>query len=303
MEALLAAVDQHTEENSRGSSEPSTESVTSSYTPHLDHQEEPVRASINNVARQNNLHAQKIPEEDLDLARFESVRYLGDLSAIKFLSKSFSLEESMSSYLPGHHVERLGKDTFLCAANKVPDDPPHSNLQDYNTRFKWLKNYVGLDVAACDRLISLLVFISLSSQPLHTCIDHGLHRYFLNIHPIFPIVNKHTFLLRYRGQSKSYPSTIVFNAMLGAAARYLEISEHTSIPNTKDHRALSDVLFERVLKEVFLQSVSGPSLPMVQAIILLLNHHATLDSKGSECYLLSGIVSDYCGIISLMSLR
>ncbi|KAG2177747.1 hypothetical protein INT43_002994 [Umbelopsis isabellina] len=268
MEALLAAVDQHSEENSRGSPEQSSQSVTSSYTPHSDQQEEPVRASINNVARQNNLHTQKIPEEDLDLARFESVRYLGDLSAIKFLSKSFSLEDSMSSYLPGHHVERLGKDTFLCAANRVPDDPSDSNLQDYNTRSKWLKNYVGLDVTACDRLIAL---------------------YFLNIHPIFPIVNKHTFLLRYRGQSKSYPSTIVFNAMLGAAARYLEISEHTSIPNTKDHRALSDVLFERVLKEVFLQSVSGPSLPMVQAIILLLNHHATLDSKGSECYLLSGI--------------
>jgi hypothetical protein len=95
-------------------------------------------------------------------------------------------------------------------------------------------------------------------------------RYFLNIHPIFPIVNKHTFLLRYRGQSKTYPSTIVFNAMLGAAARYFEISTDTSMQTTKDNRALSDVLFERVLKEVFLQSASGPSLPMVQAIILLI---------------------------------
>jgi hypothetical protein len=79
--------------------------------------------------------------------------------------------------------------------------------------------------------------------------------------------------------------------MLGAAARYFEISSDDSSQTSKGNRALSDILFERVLKEVFLQSVSGPSLPMVQAIILLLNHHATLDSKGSECYLLYGIVS------------
>lgn len=120
---------------------------------------------------------------------------------------------------------------------------------------------------------------------------HWLSRYFMNIHPIFPIVNKHTFLERYRGLSKSYPSTIVFNAMLGAAARYFEISNDDSLLISTNGRALSDILFDRVLKEVFLQSVSGPSLPMVQAIILLINHHARMDSKGSDCYLLIGIVS------------
>jgi len=130
-------------------------------------------------------------------------------------------------------------------------------------------------------------------MPVIECILNGYSypRYFLNIHPIFPIVNKHTFLERYRGLSKSYPSTIVFNAMLGAAARYFEISNDESLLISTNGRALSDILFDRVLKEVFLQSVSGPSLPMVQAIILLLNHHARMDSKGSNCYLLIGIVS------------
>ncbi|KAG2187853.1 hypothetical protein INT44_000603, partial [Umbelopsis vinacea] len=273
MESLLAAVDgpsaSGNEADNQSSSGQSIESSTastaySSYEP----AEQQMLSSITNVARQNNLRAKKIPEEDLDLARFESVRFLGDVSGIKFLSKSLGIDRPLQQYLPGHQVERLGKDTFLCAVEKMPNQEIGEEKDKYETRSEWTKHYVGLQVEACDRLLSL---------------------YFMNIHPIFPIVNKHTFLERYRGLSKSYPSTIVFNAMLGAAARYFEISNDDSLLISTNGRALSDILFDRVLKEVFLQSVSGPSLPMVQAIILLINHHARMDSKGSDCYLLIGI--------------
>jgi hypothetical protein len=155
MESLLSAVDGQPEPNNdsdRNSID--TSSVTASYSSH-EPAERKVYSSISNVAKQNNLHAQKIPEEDLDLARFESVRFLGDLSGIKFLSKSFQLDKPFTKFMPGHHVERLGKDTFLCAAEKMPNSEIAENMENYETRADWVRHIVGLDLSSCDRLMSL----------------------------------------------------------------------------------------------------------------------------------------------------
>jgi hypothetical protein len=156
MESLLAVVDsQSTESNEADTLSMDTSSVSTGQSLYesSDHQ---MLSSITNVAKQNNLRAKKIPEDDLDLARFESVRFLGDVSGLKFLSKSLGIEAPLKDYLlPGHHVERLGKDTFLCAVEKMPNQEIGEDKSKYETRSQWTKHYVGLDVEACDRLLSL----------------------------------------------------------------------------------------------------------------------------------------------------
>jgi hypothetical protein len=162
MESLLAAVDgppangneaDNQSISSSGQSIDSSNASTaySAYEP----AEQKMLSSITNVARQNNLRTKKIPEEDLDLARFESVRFLGDVSGIKFLSKSLGIDRPLKQYLPGHQVERLGKDTFLCAVEKMSNQEIGEDKAKYQTRSDWTKHYVGLQVEACDRLLSL----------------------------------------------------------------------------------------------------------------------------------------------------
>jgi hypothetical protein len=162
MESLLAAVDgppansNEPDNQSVGSSGQSRDSSSASTTySSYEPAEQQMLSSITNVARQNNLVTQKIPEEDLDLARFESVRFLGDVSGIKFLSKSLGIDRPLRQFMPGHQVERLGKDTFLCAIEKMPDQEICEATDKYQTRSEWTKHYVGLDVEACDRLLSL----------------------------------------------------------------------------------------------------------------------------------------------------
>lgn len=48
------------------------------------------------------------------------------------------------------------------------------------------------------------------------------YSYFLNVHPILPVINKIEFLKQYRDETETYPSGELLNAMFGAAARFVE---------------------------------------------------------------------------------
>jgi hypothetical protein len=121
-----------------------------------------------------------------------------------------------------------------------------------------------------------------------------LFRYFANIHPVLPVVNKMRFLQQYRDQADTYPPPDLLNAMFGAAARFVECdslkrSNSRTAENTWDvPLGWSDQFFEQAEK-IISQSASTTTISKVQAIILVHNHQGSMDSKSSAFWMLGGV--------------
>lgn len=118
-------------------------------------------------------------------------------------------------------------------------------------------------------------------------------RYFANIHPVLPVVNKAKFLEQYRDQSDTYPPADLLNAMLGAAARFVECDSLNRSSKSPDSIwdvsvGWSDQFFEQA-ERIITQCNPHPTISKVQAIILIHNHRGSMDSKSSACWMLGGI--------------
>lgn len=124
----------------------------------------------------------------------------------------------------------------------------------------------------------------------------SLVRYFANIHPVLPVVNKTRFLRQYRDQEDTYPPADLLNAMFGAAARFVECEAllQKSKPNRPPDAVWdvplgwSDQFFEQA-QTIITSSAATPTISKVQAIILIHNHSGNLDQKSSACWLLGGL--------------
>jgi hypothetical protein len=124
------------------------------------------------------------------------------------------------------------------------------------------------------------------------------YSYFLNIHPILPIINKTEFLKQYRDQIGTYPSGELLNAMFGAAARFVECErlDPERMKNIADdavwdiHVGWSDHFFDQA-DFIISKWSTTPTLSKVQAIILILNHRGNRDSRSSACWQMGGFVS------------
>ena len=125
--------------------------------------------------------------------------------------------------------------------------------------------------------------------------------YFANIHPILPVIDKREFLEQYRDKCASYPGGDLINAMFGAAARFVETESLD--PERKNKVPLdaqwdlpvgwSDHFFDQAQK-IISNGLLGPAtISTIQAIVLIQNQRATVDTKSSTCWLTGGFVSIY----------
>lgn len=125
------------------------------------------------------------------------------------------------------------------------------------------------------------------------------NRYFLNVHPILPVVNKTEFLKQYRDQADTYPSADLLNAMFGAAARYLVCESKRQ--RSKARYVPPDVswdvspewcyqFFEQASNAVT-SSAWSSSISRVQSMLLLHNTSTHINAKESTAWILNGLVS------------
>ena len=110
------------------------------------------------------------------------------------------------------------------------------------------------------------------------------------------MIDKHEFLQQYRDNVSSYPTADLINAMFGAAARFAECE---SLDQERKQRlppdatwdlpiGWSDHFFDQAQK-IISDGILGPaSYGTVQAIVLIQNQRATVDTKSSACWLTGG---------------
>ncbi|ORY97249.1 fungal-specific transcription factor domain-domain-containing protein [Syncephalastrum racemosum] len=141
-----------------------------------------------------------------------------------------------------------------------------STLNDY------VLKVAGVDQYTCTRLLKI---------------------YFSNVHPMLPIVDKHGFLKQFRGHGDAYPPAALLNAMLGAAARFVECENLE--PERKKHLprdaqwdlplGWSDHFFDKAHQLVD-DTGNRSTLPTIQARVLIQNQRGHVDSKSSACWLM-----------------
>lgn len=110
---------------------------------------------------------------------------------------------------------------------------------------------------------------------------------------MLPIVDKHGFLKQFRGHTDAYPPAELLNAMLGAAARFVECENLE--PERKKHLprdahwdlplGWSDHFFDKAHQLVDVTRKRS-TLSMIQALILIQNQRGHVDSKSSACWLM-----------------
>ncbi|RCH83372.1 hypothetical protein CU097_003453, partial [Rhizopus azygosporus] len=204
----------------------------------------------------------------------DKVVYLGDLSSLQFFSNKIPLNDKQT--WTGQRIRKFGNELVLIGDTKEEDDQQKwyqkLSLPQLQTIHYWIYSVTGIDRHTSDRLIKI---------------------YFANIHPVLPVVNKAKFLEQYRDQSDTYPPADLLNAMLGAAARFVECDSLNRNPRSPDSIwdvsvGWSDQFFEQA-ERIITQCNPHPTISKVQAIILIHNHRGSMDSKSSACWMLGGI--------------
>ncbi|KAL0075555.1 fungal-specific transcription factor domain-containing protein [Phycomyces blakesleeanus] len=210
----------------------------------------------------------------------DRVQYLGELSSLQFFSNKMQLEGLCHDIWSGQKIRKFGKQVVLVKDTggitdiQDTDIIPDSFRQPSDVHY-WIYSVTGADQHTCDRLLKI---------------------YFANIHPVLPVVNKPEFLKQYRDQADTYPSAELLNAMLGAAARFVECESHSQRskvyrpPDTAWDVPLgwSDQFFDKA-QALISASAAHPTLSKVQAVILIHNHSGNMDSKSSACWLMGGL--------------
>ncbi|KAI7865279.1 fungal-specific transcription factor domain-containing protein [Spinellus fusiger] len=205
----------------------------------------------------------------------DRVQYLGDLSSLQFFSSKMQLEG-----------RKFGKQVVLVenSADSIDTTTSLNQPQSKSDIYHWIFSVTGVDRYTCDRLLKI---------------------YFANIHLVLPVVDKAKFLRQYRNQEKDFPCADVLNAMLGAAARFVEseaqiqknnsTTTSSTTTNSKSSEAAwdvpigwSDQFFDKA-RSLVSSSASYPNLSKVQAAILIHNHSGNIDSKSSACWIMGGL--------------
>ncbi|KAI8370961.1 fungal-specific transcription factor domain-containing protein [Blakeslea trispora] len=236
------------------------------------------------TSRQDSVHsvgvmsnANKRPEG----ASTDSVHFLGDMSGLQFFSNKIQLDNSKDPTWGGHRIRKFGKQVVLVEDDKEnmndkqAEIPKEQLLPHVKPIHYWIYSVTGVDRHTSNRLLKI---------------------YFANIHPVLPVVNKTRFLKQYRDQADTYPPSDLLNAMLGAAARFVECE--ALLNRSKSNRppdaiwdvpvGWSDQFFEQA-QTIITNSAATPTISKVQSIILIHNHSGNLDSKSSACWLLGGL--------------
>ncbi|KAI7882626.1 hypothetical protein K492DRAFT_176123 [Lichtheimia hyalospora FSU 10163] len=206
------------------------------------------------------------------------IRCVGDTSMLLLLQKKLSIgriSELMNHIAPGPDFRQYGRELVQVLDDQVSMSqlfPDAMHLQR-GVNF-WIYTTTGADRHTSDRLLQI---------------------YFLNIHPVLPVVDKVEFLRQYRDQADNFPAAELMNAMFGAAARFVEYeTQHSETMVKPEARwdvpsGWSDHFFDQV--ESFLRNNPGnSSLSTAQAMILLINTTSKMTAKSSASWLMNGLV-------------
>ncbi|KAI8643543.1 fungal-specific transcription factor domain-containing protein [Parasitella parasitica] len=223
---------------------------------------------------------------------YDSIYYLGDLSALQFLSKKINTCNQQK--WQRHFIKKFGDDVVLVAdaglsnpkSSKIPDfqwpEDIHSSKEDIH---KYIYTVTGIDRYTAVRLLKI---------------------YFSHIHPILPVIDKTEFIKQYRDRVDTYPSGELLNAMFGAAARFVECE---SVEPEKKKSLPSDAIWDVPVgwsnkffdqaEYIISKWPTNPTISNVQAIILILNHRGDRDSKSSACWQLGGFAIRMAQLLGL----
>ncbi|KAI7878527.1 hypothetical protein K492DRAFT_238527 [Lichtheimia hyalospora FSU 10163] len=233
------------------------------------------------------LYCRKLPQGALA----DHVRLIGETSLIQQLFQykipAARLDELGTS---GVHYRLFGRQVVQMTTNNNTMDAspdigyderpqtinPELFFQRHTGVNFWIYSTTGADRHTSDRLLQI---------------------YFLNIHPILPVVNKIEFLKQYRDQADTYPSADLLNAMFGAAARYLVCESKRQ--RSKGRHVPPDVswdvprewcrqFFEQASNAVT-NSTWSSSISKVQAMLLLHNTSSHINAKESTAWILNGL--------------
>ncbi|KAJ8656709.1 hypothetical protein O0I10_007556 [Lichtheimia ornata] len=233
------------------------------------------------------LYCRKLPRGALA----DRVRLIGDTSLIQQLFQykipAGRLDELGTS---GVHYRLFGRQVVQMMAHSSttgasPDIGCEERPQTINPELFfqrqtgvnfWIYSNTGADRHTSDRLLQI---------------------YFLNVHPILPVVNKTEFLKQYRDQADTYPSADLLNAMFGAASRYLVCESKRQ--RSKGRYVPPDVswdvpsqwcyqFFEQASSAVT-NSAWSSSISKVQAMLLLHNTSSHINAKESTAWILNGL--------------
>ncbi|GAN05102.1 hypothetical protein MAM1_0082c04571 [Mucor ambiguus] len=220
---------------------------------------------------------------------YDSIHYLGDLSALQFLSRRINTCDQQK--WQQHRIKKFGDDIVLVAdpglsnptSSKIPDfqwpEDIHSKEEDIHT---YIYTVTGLDRYTSVRL------------------------YFSHIHPILPVIDKTEFIKQYRDRVETYPSGELLNAMFGAAARFVECE---SVEPERKRALPSDAVWDVPVgwsnkffdqaEYIISKWPTNPTISNVQAIILILNHRGDRDTKSSACWQLGGFAIRMAQLLGL----
>ncbi|KAI9319256.1 fungal-specific transcription factor domain-containing protein [Dichotomocladium elegans] len=208
----------------------------------------------------------------------DRVRYVGDTSVLQLLQSKipFGALDDVSS--KGKY-RRFGSKIVHIANDEMADGRCNRNtarlFQMPSGINAWIYICTGADKYTSDRLLQI---------------------YFLNIHPLLPIINKTEFLRQYRDQANSYPPIILLNTMFGAAARFIAVE---SMKHQQHDRFVPpDLAWDgarewanRFFDQAFgyMSSTScGSSISKVQAIILIHNTNSNISNQEATAWNLNG---------------
>ncbi|KAI7855785.1 fungal-specific transcription factor domain-containing protein [Circinella umbellata] len=230
------------------------------------------------------LHSRQWPSG----ARYNDIIYLGDMDSFQLFSKKLRLNKN--DKWKGHFIRKYG-DTVVLVADDQGPQPQESKIPKFKR--KWDNNTCipsSLSIRGIHQYIYLITGLDRYTS------TRLLRIYFANIHPILPVIDKREFLEQYRDKCASYPGGDLINAMFGAAARFVETESLDSERKTKvplDAQwdlpvGWSDHFFDQAQK-IISNGLLGPAtISTIQAIVLIQNQRATVDTKSSTCWLTGG---------------
>ncbi|KAL9560117.1 hypothetical protein MBANPS3_000081 [Mucor bainieri] len=226
---------------------------------------------------------------------YDSIHYLGDLSALQFLSKKINdCNKQQQKKWQQHSIKQFGDDIVLVADPGL-SNPSSSKIPD----FQWPE-----DIHAKEENIHTYIY-TVTGLDRYTAV-RLLKIYFSHIHPILPVIDKTEFIKQYRDRVDSYPSGELLNAMFGAAARFVECeSVEPERKRTLPSDAVWDVpvgwsnkFFDQA-EYIISKWPTNPTISNVQAITLILNHRGDRDSKSSACWQLGGFAIRMAQLLGL----
>ncbi|KAI9494424.1 fungal-specific transcription factor domain-containing protein, partial [Zychaea mexicana] len=206
----------------------------------------------------------------------DSVRFMGDMNELEIFRDVISDREYYEidglkyRKVGNHYVEMVSPTDDPLEKRRFRGPPIPRTVTGIN---HWIYSMAGVDRYTSDRLMRI---------------------YFMNVHPLLPVINKRVFLQQYRDQADTYPSAELLNAMFGAAARFVEVESRRQ----KSMNAYPDLQCEapenwhiRFFEQAHaIVTINPPksSVSIVQTTVIIHNTSGNVSASGSEGWLMSG---------------